>query len=440
MNIDEFDLHVLDQTGNAKDIMQDLYGKNVSLTYAEKQLAGIRVHLKYKQSNRSDDILPVHRKYKVEASGVQVREKLVLLSEDDMQDPTTILRKMGLDPVQWELLTAEFDAKSWDVTMKLYKSEFAGTHPETGIKKRVRLDDVPHKETNWGYSCKIRVRPTDTPITLDVMRGVFEGLKIPKHKEYKYIPGDLMWEMPLMDIHFGKQSWADETGEDHYDINIADRLSRATVEDFLGKAGHYDKILFPIGQDFFHIDNIENSTTAGTRMDVDGRWEKIFDIGTRFLYWTLNELRRLAPVDVFYVPGNHDKMLSYCAVQAMSYAFKDTDSVIVDLSPAPRKYRQFGLGMVGFSHGKEGKRIEKLMQVEQPEMWGNTRFREFHLGDLHHELVWEDGGITFRRIPTITATDAWHNDKGFKGAIRKAQAFEWDKNLGIVNIHNSVVT
>jgi hypothetical protein len=154
----------------------------------------------------------------------------------------------------------------------------------------------------------------------------------------------------------------------------------------------------------------------------------------------LNELRRLAPVDVFYVPGNHDKMLSYCAVQAMSYAFKDTDSVIVDLSPAPRKYRQFGLGMVGFSHGKEGKRIEKLMQVEQPEMWGNTRFREFHLGDLHHEQVWEDGGITFRRIPTITATDAWHNDKGFKGAIRKAQAFEWDKKLGIVNIHNSVVT
>ena len=72
-------------------------------------------------------------------------------------------------------------------------------------------------------------------------------------------------------------------------------------------------------------------------------------------------------------------------------------------------------------------------------MWGNTHFREFHLGDLHHEKVWEAGGIVFRRIPTITSTDAWHNDKGFIGAIRKAQAFEWDKELGIVNIQNSVV-
>jgi hypothetical protein len=97
--------------------------------------------------------------------------------------------------------------------------------------------------------------------------------------------------------------------------------------------------------------------------------------------------------------------------------------------------------MVGFSHGKEGRksRLEKIMQVEQPEMWGATRFREMHLGDQHHEKVWETGGIIFRRIPTITETDAWHNEKAFKGAVRKAQAFVWDKNKGIVDIVNSVV-
>ena len=442
MKLDEFDSHILDQTGtNPQEFFKDNYGENIrGASNAEKYKMGIMKHLRYKQNNSSSDSLPPTRKYKVEASGVQVREKLILLSEDDMQDPATILAKMGLDPVQWELLTAEFEAKSWNVTMKLYQSAKETVNDETEEKKRIRLPDKVHKETNWGYTCKIRTKPTKTPVTMDVIQKVFDGLKIPKHKEYKYAPSELMWEIPLMDLHIGKLAWEDITGEDNYDLKIASARSRKTVEDFLSKAGDYEKILFPIGQDFFHIDNTNNETTAGTRMDVEGRWEKIYQTGIEFLVWSIDELRRLAPVDVFYVPGNHDEMLSYCAIQTVNAYFRNTDSVEVDISPAPRKYRQFGLGMVGFSHGKEGKRIEKLMQVEQPEMWGSTRFREFHLGDLHHEKSWEDGGIIFRRIPAITSTDAWHAEKGFKGAIRKAQAFEWDKELGLVNIQNSVVT
>ena len=336
---------------------------------------------------------------------------LFLLSESDMENPTSLLTKMGLDPVQWELIDAVFDAKSWQVTMKLYQSIVEN-------EKRVRKPDRVHKETNWGYNCKIRVKPLQDKITIDFMRDVFEGLTIPTPKKYKYASDGLMWEMPLMDLHIGKMAWDEETGEDNYDIKIAAVRSRRTVQDFLSKAGTYEKILFPIGQDFFHIDNTDNETTSGTRMDVDGRWEKIYSAGVEFLVWAVAELRRLAPVDIFYVPGNHDKMLSYCAVYTLAHAYAKTDGVTVDLSPQPRKYRSFGRSMVGFSHGKEGKRIEQVMQVEQPKMWGRTNFREFHLGDLHHERVWESGGIIFRRIPTITSTDAWHNDKGFIGAIR----------------------
>ena len=82
-------------------------------------------------------------------------------------------------------------------------------------------------------------------------------------------------------------------------------------------------------------------------------------------------------------------------------------------------------------HGKkEKKRIHQLMQIERPEDWGKTIFREWHLGDEHHEESEEVGGVIIRRISAITATDAWHAESGFKGAIRKAQAFIWDKELG----------
>ena len=434
MGLDDFDLRVLSLTNNAIEDSEIIFGRRIeSIGSAKTYKAAVKQYLKHKQSLNEDSI-PLHEKISLAADGSKFIERMVLLSESDMNNPVSLLKKMGLDPVQWDLITADFDAKSWQVTMKLYQSEIS----EDG-KKAVRAPDRVHKETNWGYNCKVKVKPTQNMITIDTMRNVFEGLKMPVQKKYKYTTDGLMWEMSMFDIHIGKQAWADETGEDHYDIKIAKKRAKATVEDFLSKAGTYEKILFPIGQDFFHIDNTQNETTAGTRMDVDGRWEKIFQSGVEFLTWAIEELRRLAPVDVFYVPGNHDKMLSYCAIQTVDAYFRNTDSVTVDLSPSPRKYRSFGKGMVGFSHGKEGKRIANLMQVEQPKMWGASLFREFHLGDLHHEMVWEEGGIIFRRIPTITSTDAWHNDKGFKGAIRKAQAFEWDKELGVVNIQNSVV-
>ena len=79
------------------------------------------------------------------------------------------------------------------------------------------------------------------------------------------------------------------------------------------------------------------------------------------------------------------------------------------------------------------------MQVEASEDWGKTKYHEFHLGELHHERVREEGGIIFRRISSITATDAWHMEKGYKGAVRKAQAFVWDKKEGLITIINSTV-
>jgi hypothetical protein len=132
-------------------------------------------------------------------------------------------------------------------------------------------------------------------------------------------------------------------------------------------------------------------------------------------------------------------MLAFFATLHIDAYFRETKSVTVDTSPAPRKYHRYGQNLIGFSHGKEGKRIEKLMQVEAAEDWGKTKYREFHLGDLHHERVKEDGGIVFRRISAITATDAWHTEMGFKGAVRKAQAFVWDKEHGLVTIINSTV-
>ena len=429
MRLDNFDRYVLTQSGEAQELMRETYGVDVGVKTAQGHLAGIRHHLQYKERMEGDKSLPDQVSYKFAEDGSKTVEKVIVLSESEMNDPSVIMEKMGLDPLAWELLSCELDRKSWQVTMKL--------------KQGPDAPDVPITKTNYAFDCKVRVKPIQGVLDMDIVRGVFDSLKPPKLQEYKYKATGLMLEAGMYEPHFGKHAWEDETLEENYDIKIAEETYRAVIEDLLGKVASYnidlESILFPIGQDFFHIDNKDETTTKGTHVDTDGRWQKIYEAGISCLVWAIESLRRLAPVHVIYVPGNHDEMLSFFATLHIDAYFRDTKSVTVDTSPAPRKYHRYGQNLIGFSHGQEGKRIEKLMQVEAAEDWGETKYREFHLGHLHHEQVTEDGGIIFRRISAITATDAWHAGKGYKGAVRKAQAFVWDKEHGLVTIINSSV-
>ena len=289
----------------------------------------------------------------------------------------------------------------------------------------------------------LTVKPIQFAITVDTIREALEELPEIKLPEYKYKAGGMMLELPILDFHLGKLAWKDETGQD-YDLKIAEQLYRDTVLDILARVKGYglkiERIIFPIGQDFYHVDTIGNTTTAGTPLDTDTRWEKMYKKGIELLIWALEQLRSIAPVDCMYVAGNHDKMLSYCATITLDAYYRNLKGVSVNTMPTPRKYIEYGKCLIGYSHGKEeGKRIETVMQVEQPEAWGKSEFREWHLGDLHHEEARESGGIITRRLSAITATDAWHAEKAFVGAVQKAQAFVWDKERGLQLVINSVV-
>lgn len=422
--LDPLDRAVLSESGNAQDIVLKLYGKKIGMNNAEKQLAGARMHAQAKL----DSVMPADDNYQEEigftGTGTRTTTRMLNLSEEDKQNPERVMTLMGFDPALWDIVDLKMRRNYWDVTMKLKGED--GT-------------EAPDKSTNHAFEVSIKVKPKlGAALSSDSLARVIQGIDFALPKgNYKYASNGLMWEVPFMDLHFGKFAWADQTGEDHYDIKIAKQRALDALRYFLGKAGDYEKILFPIGQDFFHIDNVDNSTTSGTRVDTDGRWEKIFALGLEFLVEALAELRRIAPVDVFYVPGNHDKLLSYCAVEALGLGFRNDPAVTVDTGPTARKYRQFGRNLIGFSHGKEGKRIETVMQVDAPEMWGQTDVREWHLGDLHHEEVQEVGGIVIRRLPSLTSTDGWHAEKGFTGSHKRAQAFVWDKENGLVDIQYS---
>lgn len=245
-----------------------------------------------------------------------------------------------------------------------------------------------------------------------------------------------MLEVAIFDLHLGKLCWRPETGE-NFDYKIAKTRYSEVIDDIYyraeGKA--LEKILFVVGSDFFHYDTIAVTTTAGTPQDSDLRWHKLYAVGLEMLIEAINRLATLAPVEVIGVPGNHDKQTVYYATHYLNGWYRNTEAVTVSDNLRTRKYIEYGKNLIGFTHGdKEGRRLAELMPVEAATAWGRAKYKEFHIGHLHHEKTQEKNGLIIRNLSSVTGTDAWHYESGFTGSVRKAQSFLWDKAKGLTEI------
>jgi len=141
----------------------------------------------------------------------------------------------------------------------------------------------------------------------------------------------------------------------------------------------YNKILFPIGSDFFNSDTIYNTTTKGTPQDEDLRWQKTFNVGVRLLIDAINLLKQTGvQVDVVVIPGNHDFERSFYMGAYLEAWFNNDTLVKVNNGASPRKYYKFGKVLLGLTHGSEEKEssLPLLMasDIESKPYWTDTIF------------------------------------------------------------------
>jgi len=182
---------------------------------------------------------------------------------------------------------------------------------------------------------------------------------------------------------------------------------------------------------------------------------KHFNVGTRLLVDAINLLKQTGrPVDVVVIPGNHDFERSYYMGKFLEAWFNNDPSVTMYNGASPRKYYRFGKVLLGFTHGSEEKEssLPLLMatDIESKPMWSETIFHEWHLGHIHRKrnvnykvvdtkerTLNEDLGVTIRYLSSLTGTEEWHHKKGFVGAIKAADAFIWNDELGLIAHLNS---
>ncbi len=247
-----------------------------------------------------------------------------------------------------------------------------------------------------------------------------------------------MLELSIPDLHLGKLAWSKETGGwGDYDVRIAEKVFDAALDALIARTASYqpDEICLIIGNDLLHTDNVQGTTTAGTPVASDSRYHKTFRIAREMKTRAIECLRMVAPVRVIVVPGNHDQLTAWHLGDSLECYFHKYGDVKIDNTPTLRKYYQWGRVMLMWSHAAKKVNLSDyplLMATERAEMFGSTTFHEVHTGDLHQVRLEEKHGIRVRILPSLSAPDNWHSEKGFVGNIRSAEAYVWNVDEGLV--------
>jgi hypothetical protein len=265
------------------------------------------------------------------------------------------------------------------------------------------------------------------------------AINLPKLKYPEVIDG-MLYEIEMPDLHIGKLAWGEETGQDT-DLKIQVESAKRVMTELLSYADKFpiEKILFPIGNDFYNVDNQYNTTSHGTPQQEDTRWRKTFKVGWQLSADLINMCAEVAPVDVYIIPGNHDEERSYYLGEVLSALYSSSDRIHIDNSPRSRKYYVYGKVLLGLTHGYHEKivKLKDIMWYEARGYLDNARYIEWHTGDKHHKEDYvlktneTENGIVIRLLRSLTSPDAWHYNKGLNGALRAAEAFLWDKEKGL---------
>lgn len=257
----------------------------------------------------------------------------------------------------------------------------------------------------------------------DFLNAIKDSVEHYNYDSTKHPDASRMLEIPLFDMHWGVAFM------DHYDQVLNDIL-------YLITSRHWDKIVIPFGQDFFHNDSIINGqTTKGTAIEKVDMTRAVKE-SKFFMYAMIDTALEYAnEVKVTYSAGNHDRSISWMFIQVLLERYGPS---VVDDSLEYRKVITYGKNSIMITHGDSkqatAKNLAHIFPITFPKEFANANVREVHAGHLHHEAEADIFGVMVRRLSSGGKVDDWSNKEDFVGTHRRFMVFEWDQNK-LASIH-----
>lgn len=405
--------------------LEEVLGCRFPASSVRRHVSKVRQTWKKGRQGPKPEAVAAPGSVKVEGKGSDTQE--IELQSDRVVTLEDALKKAGTDLTRWDV--ERYIVNSWEVGAK-------------GPDGRVLV--TPLWQVKVWLKAKKGWNPTEfKAILVNDLKAQAPAYPARIRTQALEVKQPILAELSIFDAHFGKLAWAPETGQD-YDVKICRTRYLTAARDLLYRAAkeHPERILFVVGNDFFHVDH-KGLTTNGTPQDCDGRWQKAFRVGKEVTITVAEEAAAIAPVDILIVPGNHDREKAFCLGEVLAARFHKSQEISVLNDPDLYSYYRYGKVLLGFVHGDnhmaQAKRnlLPQTMAMDRPLDWSQTTWREWHLGHMHSETedVWQFRssehvkGVAVRILPSLSSTDAWHREQGYASVIA-AECHLYHKELG----------
>lgn len=242
---------------------------------------------------------------------------------------------------------------------------------------------------------------------------------------------------PIADQHVGLLAWGAETGED-YDLKIGVQRLRESMAQLVSQSRpSRNGLILNLG-DWQHTDDQKNMTPrSGNLLDVDSRYFKILTAGVQLMMDCIDlALTKHEHVLVRNLPGNHDPHASIALTVALSAFYSKNPRVTIDDDPGDFFFFRFGETLLGATHGHRLKpdRMAMTLATRCRKDWGETKFRYFYFGHIHHETAKEVGDVRCESFQTLASNDAHHASGGYNSG-KSLQCITLHRQQGEVGRH-----
>ncbi|MFA5410170.1 MAG: hypothetical protein WC343_15450 [Bacilli bacterium] len=372
----------------------------------------VNEYLKNKAENINVISDEIERKSNVEyKDGNYTYDKLIEICENEEMTPEFLLEAHGLDKTKWKIVS--------------YKNNY--WHSQIKGGKRLVM-----------YQSKVTVKPYNydevSPYALKEWFEQFTPKPITNiNRIANYGQGNNCLLLPIADLHYNLLATTFITGNE-YNCQIARDRFLSVIDDNIeqSKDKGICKIIFPVGNDLFNANGINGTTFKGTPQDNEKHIFEAYIELFEIMVEAITRLGNIAPVEVIYIPSNHDKEVCFYFLYNLHTQFKNEKKVdvIVDFSPICNKYRRFGNTLMMFTHDAKVDKTGNIILDESCELKDGAKYVEVFLAHLHSEMVKSDRNVTVRRLTTISGKSAWTVESNY-GSNNVCQSFIYNDKYNI---------
>ena len=282
------------------------------------------------------------------------------------------------------------------------------------------------------------LKPPELPDdTLDRIRAAFEGMKPARPvNPPRSVNSRLLTLYPIFDAHIGMLAWGKETRAEDYNLSIASEQMRAALEKVTSLTPDSEEALLLVGGDFFHVDDTRNETPANRhRLDADGRFPKIINVGIEIIGRTIERLlHKHKKLHIRVIRGNHDEHSHLILAFSIANRYRNEERVFVETeAETDMLMRQWGRTAIFAHHGDRRFKPEQaaLYISDVCQFWSETRHRYMFTGHVHHAQAKDTGPVKWESLRAFCPPDAYAAQMGY-ASRRELQAITFDNEDGLV--------